>query len=276
MRILPGTEIKILNNRIETGKIKHVIFDFDGTISLLREGWESIMESMMIACICGDHRPTLEIIQHVREYIDETTGIQTIIQMQGLVQMVKRYRLVPSDKILDQWGYKRLYNERLLKRVRKRIQKIETKKNGIAKFTLTGAMDFCKRLFQRRLVMYLASGTDLEDVQNEAKLLQVDHYFKGGIYGAVGSIEVYSKALVIKNILKTHDLCGSELIVFGDGPVEIQNAKSNGAIAVGIASYEVNRKGWNQKKIKRLVNAGCDILIPDFSDGDRLIRYLFE
>jgi len=274
--ILPGTEIQIVNDQFDKGRIKHVIFDFDGTISLLREGWESIMEPVMIACVCGNHHPTPKIIRHVRRYIDETTGLQTILQMQDLVLMVKKYGLVPSDKVLDKWGYKRLYNESLMKQVRQRIHEIETGRREVETFTLRGALDFCKRLFQNRMIMSLASGTDHEDVQNEAVILQVAEYFKGGIYGAMGSIEAYSKDKVMKEILKTHDLRGSELLVIGDGPVEILNAKSNGAIAIGIASDEVKGKGWNQNKIRRLVEAGCDILMPDFSDGNILFRYLFE
>ena len=36
-KVLPGMEIEIINE-VERGRIRHVLFDFDGTISLLREG----------------------------------------------------------------------------------------------------------------------------------------------------------------------------------------------------------------------------------------------
>ena len=36
MDSLPGTEIRILNKNLERGRIKYAIFDFDGTISILR------------------------------------------------------------------------------------------------------------------------------------------------------------------------------------------------------------------------------------------------
>ena len=69
---------------------------------------------------------------------------------------------------------------------------------------------------------------------------------------------------------------GMGLLVVGDGPVEIRNAKSNGGIAVGVASDEVAGQGWNMDKRPRLVKAGCDILVPDFGEMDAILRYLFE
>lgn len=275
MEILPGTDVRILHN-VERGNIKHALFDFDGTISLLREGWEKIMEPVMVESICGDHEPTQEIIDLVRKYIDDTTGVQTILQMEGLVEMVKKCSLVPGEKILDVWGYKKIYNDRLTVLVKERIDELKAGTKTVENFTLKGSLDFCKNLYERRITMYLASGTDQEDVLNESQIITAAQYFKGGIYGSVGSIKEYSKELVIKEILKTHHLRGPELIVFGDGPVEIRNAKSNGAVAVGIASDEVAGCGWNERKISRLVNAGCDILSPDFSDGDVVLRYLFQ
>ena len=79
-KVLPGMEIEIINE-VERGRIRHVLFDFDGTISLLREGWQRIMGPVMVEMICGDHPPTPEIEREVDEVIEETTGIQTIFQI---------------------------------------------------------------------------------------------------------------------------------------------------------------------------------------------------
>ncbi|HDL18580.1 MAG TPA: HAD family hydrolase [Bacteroidetes bacterium] len=276
MKYLPKANIKILHNSIELGKIKHAIFDFDGTISILREGWEKVMEPVMIKSICGATEPGREIIEEVRKFIDDTTGIQTILQMEGLVEMVRKHGLVPEKKILDAWGYKRIYNKKLMVSVKQRIALLDSGEKTPADFTVAGAVNFCKKMDDRGVMMYLASGTDREDVRNEAQKVAAAQYFKGGIYGAIGTIGEYSKDKVIKEILHTHDLHGSELAVFGDGPVEIRNAKENGAIAVGVASDEVTGSGWKEKKIKRLTRAGCDILIPDFSHGEELLQFLFN
>jgi phosphoglycolate phosphatase-like HAD superfamily hydrolase len=276
MKQLAGTEIRILNPHLERGKIKYAIFDFDGTISILREGWEKIMEPMMIECICGDQPVPAEVVRRVQVYIDESTGIQTILQMEGLLELVKEFGFVPKEKILDSWGYKKIYNDRLMVPVRQRIADLQNGRRTYAESTVTGAIDFCNTLLAKQIVMFTASGTDQEDVRNEAKVLGVAGCFKGGIYGAIGSVEEYSKDKVIKEILKNNNLHGSELMVLGDGPVEIRNAKENGAIAVGIASDEVSGHGWDNRKINRLTKAGCDILMPDFSFGKELIKYLVD
>ena len=50
--------MKILHNQDEkVHKLKAVLFDFDGTISTLRHGWEQTMESLMLEMIAGSmHR----------------------------------------------------------------------------------------------------------------------------------------------------------------------------------------------------------------------------
>ena len=275
MHCLNGTDIRIYNDNFEKSKIKHAIFDFDGTISILREGWEKIMEPVMLDSICGDQKPTQKIIDRVKKFIDETTGIQTIQQMEGLIEIVEEIGLLPKEKIMDARAYKKIYNNRLMVPVQERILELESGKKTLEDITVKGSLEFCRKLYQRGVMMYLASGTDLTDVLHESEIVQVAQYFKGRIYGAIGTIEEYSKDKVIKEILKTHNLCGSELVVFGDGPVEIRNAKENGAIAIGVASDELKGQGWNEAKVVRLLKANCDILIPDFTNGDELINYLF-
>ena len=39
---LDNTAIEI-HCEIQTGNIRHVVFDFDGTISLIRDGWQNVM-----------------------------------------------------------------------------------------------------------------------------------------------------------------------------------------------------------------------------------------
>jgi phosphoglycolate phosphatase-like HAD superfamily hydrolase len=271
-----GNDIRIYNQNLELGKIKYAIFDFDGTISILREGWERIMEPVMIESICGNSKPTDDILTTVKDFIDETTGIQTILQMEGLVDLVKKTGLLEEKDILDAKGYKKIYNDRLMKPVNARIKQLQNGEKTLADYTLLGALVFCKSFCDKNIKMYLASGTDRDDVRNEAEKVTAAQFFKGGIYGAIGSIEDYSKDKVMKQILADNNLAGNELIVFGDGPVEIRNAKENGAIAVGVASDEERGHGWNESKIKRLSKADCDILIPDFNEGDTLLKYLFN
>ena len=273
---LPGTQIEIVNPDTELGKFRHAIFDFDGTVSVLREGWPEIMAPVMIDAIRGDTPVTPEIETAVAEYIDESTGIQTILQMERLVEMVREWGLVPEEQILDARGYKAIYNEALMRPVNARIAKLVSGENTLEDVVMLGSREFVKALYDRGLTIYVASGTDRDDVRNEVKHCQIDQWCRGGIWGAIGNIEEYSKDKVIKEILAENNLHGSELVVFGDGPVEIRNAKSNGAVAVGVATDEVARSGLNAHKRNRLIKAGADILVADFGEGEKLVSYLFS
>lgn len=269
---LPGTQIEIINE-VERGRLKHVLFDFDGTISILREGWQHIMAPVMVEAICGDTTPTQAIIDEVHRVIDETTGIQTIFQMQTLVKMVRAHGLVPEEKILDPYGYKDIYNARLMEPVNARIAKLESGALTVEQATLRGALDFVRMLRDKGVTLYVFSGTDREDVRNEAAKVGAAPYFDE-IWGAVRSVEEYSKEKVLKEIIATHQLHGAEAMTVGDGPVEIRNGKENGCIAIGVASDEVVGHGWDERKRERLIRAGADIMIPDFGEGRALLDYL--
>src|SRR5687768_16733476 len=117
---LAGTQIEIINEA-ELVRFKHVLFDFDGTISLLREGWQQIMAPVCLEMICGTTQPTPEIEHAVAEMIEETTGIQTIFQMERLCEMVAELGLVPEEQRKDAAGYKQVYNDRLMVPVGERI-----------------------------------------------------------------------------------------------------------------------------------------------------------
>lgn len=279
---LPGTEFEICNKSVLTklGNIKHTIFDHDGTISTLREGWEKIMEPVMIKAILGDKYKTADkslynmVRKRVLNFIDISTGIQTIVQMEGLIQLVDEFDIVPKDKILDKFAYKEIYNDALMVMVNKRIAKLKNGELSVDDYMVKGALSFLESLKSKGVKLYLASGTDKADVINEAKEMGYADLFDGGIHGAVGDISKYSKRMVIDKIISENKLTGNELLVTGDGPVEIKECHRFGGIALGIASDEIRRYGLNEEKRTRLIKAGADILISDFSQANKLIELL--
>jgi len=273
-KLLPGTEIEVVNEKLELGRIKHALFDFDGTISLLREGWQDIMGPVCVEMICGAHPATAEIEREVAQMIDETTGIQTIFQMQRLVEMVRAHGLVPESEIQDPWGYKQVYNDRLMVPVRERIARLESGALTVEQVTVRGAFEFLRLLQAKGVHMYVFSGTDREDVRNEAAKVGAAPYFEE-IWGAIPSIDEYSKEKVIREIIAQHQLHGPEVMAVGDGPVELRNVKDQGGIAVGVASDEKRGHGWDEHKRQRLLRAGADILVPDFAEAAKLTQYLF-
>jgi len=275
------TEIELCRESIPLGHVKHAVFDHDGTVSTLRQGWEQIMAPVMIKAILGEQYETAdEALYHkvrdgVLDYIDKSTGIQTIVQMEALVEMVRESGLVPAEKIRDKFGYKEIYNDALMEQVNKRIEKFRRAELDITDYTVKGALEFIGALKQRGITLYLASGTDREDVAAEAEALGYADLFDGGIYGSVGDITKYSKKMVIEKIMTDNNLQGPELTVFGDGPVELRECIKREGIAVGVASDEIRRHGLNLEKRTRLIRAGAHLIIPDFSQQSQLVKLLF-
>lgn len=272
--VLPGTDIEIVRD-VERGKLKYALFDFDGTISLLREGWQQVMGPLMIEMICGGKPAPEGLEREVEDYIAESTGIQTILQMEALVEMVRAKGLVPESEILDPLGYKQIYNDRLMVRVNERIAAMEQGKLSLDEATVRGSLDFVRKLSERGLTMFIFSGTDQDDVRHEAALVGAAPYFNE-IWGAINSFKDYNKEKVLKELIAQNDLHGSEVLICGDGPVEIRHGHANGCITVGVASNELEGSGWDPVKRERLLKAGADILIPDFGQSDLLIDYLFS
>jgi phosphoglycolate phosphatase len=100
-------------------------------------------------------------------------------------------------------------------------------------------------------------------------------YFGDHIYGALDDYQNFSKRMVIERILRENHLAGPELVAFGDGFVEIEDTKAAGGIAIGVASSEATRQGIDAWKRQRLIQAGADLIIPDFRDHEALVAYLF-
>jgi phosphoglycolate phosphatase-like HAD superfamily hydrolase len=273
-RLLPGTQIEIVNENIERGRLKHLLFDFDGTISILREGWPEIMAPVCVEMVCGETEPTQTIIDEVDKMIDDTTGIQTIYQMECLQEMVIAHGLVPKEKVLSPAEYKQIYLDRLMVPVRARIARLEAGEKTVTDFTVAGSIRFLEILSKRNVHMYVFSGTDQDDVRNEAGKLGAAPFFEE-IWGALPSKEEYSKEKVIRDIMARHDLHGPQVLAVGDGPVELRNVKDAGGIALGVCSNEKTGNGWDMHKRTRLLKAGADILVPDFNEAEKLVAYLF-
>jgi phosphoglycolate phosphatase len=266
-------QIEVLKNEVELGKFKAAVFDFDGTISLIREGWQQVMipyfiEELLKAPLAEDKE---SISGRVRDFVDFLTGKQTIYQCIRLAEEIQALGGKPEDPII----YKNEYHRRLLEKIEFRIKGL---KEGAIKpedAVVPGSFDLLNMLRERGLILYLASGTDEIYVLEEAELLGVTKFFNGGIYGAKDQYKLFSKAMVIQNIITSHNLSGEELIGFGDGYVEIENVKSVKGFAVGVASDEVNKCGIDEWKRNRLTHAGADVIIPDYRQLNKIEGYIF-
>ena len=124
------------------------------------------MEPMMVRAILGERFEDAEeslyhkIVDAVGAFIDKTTGIQTLVQMQRLIELIKRFGCVPKEKILDIHGYKAVYNKDLFNMVRGRIDKLNHGELDAGDFEIKNARKFLETLHSKGVKLYLASGTD--------------------------------------------------------------------------------------------------------------------
>jgi len=254
---------------------RFALFDFDGTISLIREGWQNIMIPMMVETIVATetNETAVQITDIVTKFVSELTGRQTIYQMIRLEEEVRKRGGHPESPL----EYKKLFLQYLDKHIAARVAGLQKGVIEPEKFLVPGCLQLLETLRSLGLTLYLASGTDLEDVKNEANLLNVANYFEGNIYGALDNYLDFSKELIVRKILDDNGIRGKELIGFGDGFVEAQCVKRVGGFVVGVASNEAKPDGTvNQHKRQTLISSGADLIIPDYRDTGPLLNYIFR
>jgi phosphoglycolate phosphatase-like HAD superfamily hydrolase len=268
---LRDSDIEIINPDIVRGKIKFAIFDFDGTVSLIREGWQQIMIPMMVDILMETpaHEDRPEVEEIVRTYVANTTGKQTIYQMIRLSEEIEKRGGDPQEPLV----YKNLYHDLLMNRIIDRLEGLRSAELRPVDWAVPGAFDMLQAINQYDVSCFLASGTDQKYVLEEADLLGVSDYFVG-IYGALDDYQNFSKKMVIQKIIQDNKLVGPELVAFGDGYVEIEDTKNAGGIAVGVATNEAERQGIDEWKRSRLISSGADIIVPDFRQYQMLLGYL--
>lgn len=273
-RFLPGTQIEVIRPLQRASPPEHVVFDFDGTLSLIRQGWPEVMAPMMVEVLsaCGANETPEQLAELVHRFIMELNGKQTIYQMIRLADEVRLRGGTPEEPLV----YKHRYHDRLMQRIAGRREALRRGEIAPAEMLVPYSIELLAELTRRGAALYLASGTDEVYVREEAELLGLDRFFGPRVYGAIDDYRSFSKAMVIRRILEEHGVPGAALLGFGDGYVEIQNIKAAGGTAVAVASDEAGRSGrpdpW---KRDRLVGVGADLVIPDYQDWKALTAYLW-
>src|SRR5438093_2236139 len=252
-------------------QVSHVLFDFDGTLSLIREGWPEVMTPMFAEMLPPLPGETEETRRHLcRDDIMRLNGKQTIYQMIQLAERIKERGGEPREAL---W-YKHEYLRRLDERIRHRLEGLRSGAVSPDDLLVYGSRPILETLQRRGLPLYLASGTDEMFVKQEAELLNLTPFFGAHIYGALDNYKQFSKKMVIERILRENRIQGEHLLSFGDGYVEIENTKEVGGLAVAVASDEANNGSgrFDEWKHRRLMGVGADVVIPDFRDSEVLMK----
>ena len=274
-RMLPNTSIEIIRPLELDRPPQHFLFDFDGTLSLIREGWPEVMIPLMVETLqaTGTNESPAALHKLCSDFVTALTGKQTIYQMIRLAEEVTKRGGRPEDPLV----YKQQYLDRLMVRITDRREGLRSGRIAAKEMVVPYSLELLDALKQREVMLYVASGTDEPFVLEEVALLGLNQYFGPHVYGARDDYKSFSKAQVIERILRDNKLQGSSLLGFGDGYVEIQNVKAAGGTAVAVASDEAARNGkpdpW---KRDRLIGAGADVVIPDYHDYQPLLDYLWN
>ena len=254
-------------------EIAHVLFDFDGTLSLVRQGWPEVMVPMFVEALplqAGETAADAERL--VLDDIMRLNGKQTIYQM---IQLADRVRERGGDPREPLW-YKHEYLRRLEAKIDGRTAGLADGSVAVDDFVVYGARTFLDQLRSLGLTLHLASGTDEPAVRREAALLGLTEYFEGRIHGAQDDYKTFSKQIVIDRILRDYGVEGRHLLAFGDGYVEIENTAKVGGIAVAVASDEAHNGSGRVDpwKRERLIAVGAHAVIPDYRDAVALVDRL--
>lgn len=256
---------EVIRNDFPRGDFRAVLFDFDGTLSLFREGWPRLMTEMMIGFLleAGSEEPEETLFPKVENFIMELNGRPSIFQMMRLTEEITKLGRQPEPPET----YLAEYDRRLLAMTANRTAEVEREAALASKWAVPGTHDVLNSLKKRGLKLYLASGTERRFMQPESELLRVGQFFEE-IHAPETGDRSFSKRAVIDRILAKHGLRGDQLISFGDGVVETGETRKAGGVAVAVASDEGGDGTINQWKRVRLAEAGADWVVPDYTHQD--------
>src|ERR1043165_6788679 len=87
-----AAEIEIINPAYVRGPFRCAVFDFDGTLSLLRGNWQGLMVPMMVDALAatGTSESRTELTAIVEEFVTRLTGQPTMQQMYALCDEIEK------------------------------------------------------------------------------------------------------------------------------------------------------------------------------------------
>ena len=153
-RFLPGTAIEIIREVSLSEPPRHAVFDFDGTLSLIREGWPEVMVPLMVEVLraTGTSESDAELSKLSLDFIMQLNGKQTIYQMIRLAEEVRLRGGTPAEPIV----YKQEYHDRLLVRINHRRDGLRSGTISRDEYLVPGSVDLLQELQTRGVAMYLA------------------------------------------------------------------------------------------------------------------------
>jgi phosphoglycolate phosphatase len=263
---LPPACVELINPAAPRGGFRLAVFDFDGTVSLLREGWARVMAEMGVELL--DDPPAFAFLELEMLML---SGKPSIHQMERLREIaVERGKPSPpgADLLAE-------FNRRLAALTEDRRSALAAGTDTPEAWTVPGSHDLLADLRDRGVTLVLASGTPMEAVRAEGELLKLAAYFEDRVFAPDGSSGNFSKREVIERFLADCGIAGHQVIGFGDGYAETVEVKRVGGVAVGLATVEAGRGGVNPVKRRMLIDLGADLITPHYEPAGELAAWLF-
>src|SRR5262245_57361698 len=143
--------IEIVRPDFSRGPFRAAIFDFDGTLSLLRRNWQDVMIPMMVEVLAATGtRESREVLHsHVEEFVMRLNGKQTIYQMMQLADEVKLRGGKPREPL----AYKRQYHDLLWQQVGGRVESVRSGERPAEELTVPGSEKLLAALVERGVTL---------------------------------------------------------------------------------------------------------------------------
>jgi phosphoglycolate phosphatase-like HAD superfamily hydrolase len=222
------------------------VFDFDGTLSLLREGWAGVMADIGLDLLAAVGQPADHAALEVEML--RLSGQPSITQMEKLAELAGAGD--PPGLLAD-------FHRRLFERVGSRVRELEAGGDP-DRWAVPGSRRFLTDLQNRGVELVLLSGTDRPSVVRELALLKLDGFFGGRVFAPTGP--GFTKRAVLESLGVT----GPDLLGVGDGFAETVEVKRLGGFAVGVASREAGLPGGSPVKRRLLLDWGADVIVADY------------
>src|SRR5258707_1278678 len=124
-----------------------VLFDFDGTLSLIRSGWMNVMVPMMVEILAG--LKTGETEEQLKAVVEEfvwcLTGKETIYQMIAFAEAVESR----GGKPLEPLAYKKMYLDLLWEKIENRVEGLRQGKADPEEYMVPGTRELLEKLRDR-------------------------------------------------------------------------------------------------------------------------------
>src|ERR1700692_1635156 len=120
-----------------------VLFDFDGTLSVIRSGWMNVMVPMMVEILAdlktGESEEELGTL--VEEFVWRLTGKETIYQMIAFADAIT----ARGGRPLEPLAYKQMYLDRLWEKIEGRVEGLRKGRTDPEEYLVPGSLDLLER-----------------------------------------------------------------------------------------------------------------------------------